>query len=109
MIVIPTDNTPSYTMSVVLTQRQYQMYFNYNDREDRWYFSTGTESGEALVRGVKIVPNLPLLKRYADRRLPEGILMVVVWFGTDDSPPGLNELSPTGRCQMIYLEPGEEL
>jgi len=109
VITIPTYSDPSYTISVVLTQRKYEFFFDYNGRDDRWRFGIGTESGDALVRNVKCVPNLPLLKRYPDRRLPEGTLMIVYWFDQDDSPPGLNELGPDKRCQLIYLEPGEEV
>jgi hypothetical protein len=109
MITIPTQSYPSYTISVVLTQRLYQFWFDYNGREDRWVFHIGTETGESLVRNVKCVPNFPLLKRYPDRRLPEGTLMIVHWFDQDDTPPGLDELGPDKRCQLIYLEPGEEI
>jgi hypothetical protein len=101
-----TFDTPFYTMTTVLDGTDYLFEFRYNQRENCWYFSVSTTDGVALVSGVKIVSNRPLLSRFADVRLPPGMLVAFA-NTTDASPPGLADLGEDRRVTLIYYTAAE--
>ena len=105
---IRTFEDPFYTMTTVLDGTDYLFEFRFNQRESCWYFSISTTDGEALASGVKIVSERPLLRRFADVRLPPGIL-IAASNTTDKSPPGLTELGEDRRVTLIYSALGEVL
>lgn len=80
----------------------YLLQFTYSERADVWYLAILTEEGDAIRYGVKLVCGWPLLRKVADPRKPPGVLFV--WTANnDDSPPGLLDLAPGGRCTLIYV------
>lgn len=103
ILTISTDSDPFYTQRTDLEGTEYVFSFEWSRREQCWYLSLSTAEEVALVHGVKLVCYLPLLKRLADIRAPQGQFMVVSKTN-DDSPPGLLDLLPdTGRCELIYF------
>ena len=101
-----TFEDPFYTMTVALDGSDYLFEFRYNQRETCWYFDISLSDGTVLVRGVKVVCSYPLLRRFADNRLPPGTLMGVS--NTDDrSPPTLLELGEDKRVTLIYFSASE--
>ena len=102
-----TFEDPFYTMTVALDGADYLLEFRYNQREEAWYFDISLSDGTLLVRGIKIVCGLPLLRRFADNRLPAGTLMAVS--NTDErSPPKLLELGDDSkRVTLIYFTASE--
>lgn len=106
MQALRTFDSPFYTMTVPLDGTDYLFELRYNQRENCWYFSIALSDGTALANGVKIVCNRPLLTRFADVRLPAG--MLVAFANTSDqSPPGLTELGADRRATLIYYTKDE--
>ena len=102
--VIRTFATPFYTETVPLDGINYRLYFGYNQREDTWYLSIANDLGTDLLNGIKLVCGIDLLKRWHYiEGLPAGQLACISLSGTDDSPPGLNDLAAGARCQLTYV------
>lgn len=101
-----TFDDPFYSMTTVLDGSEYFFEFRYNQREDCWYFNISLTDGTLLVAGVKVICNRPLLKRFADTRLPAGQL-VAIPNTNDDDPPGLLELGEDRRVTLIYFSARE--
>ncbi len=104
--LLRTFEDPFYSMTSALDGADYLFEFRYSQREDAWYFSVSLTDGTALVSGVKVVCNRDLLSRFADSRLPAGML-VAASNGEDESPPGLEELGEGKRVELIYYTADE--
>ncbi len=104
--VIRTFEDPFYTMTVTLDGSDFTFEFRYNQREDAWYFDLSLQDGTLLVRGVKVVCLRPLLRRYADTRLPKGTILA---FPNTNSRalPGLLELGEDKRVTLLYFSASE--
>jgi hypothetical protein len=97
-------DTPLYSQRVTLDGIEYLFQFDWNDRENRWYFSLFLIDGTPLATGIKIVANWPLLRRFTGETIPAGVLIA-----TDISP--MNGESPTyselgGRVKFLYHPSG---
>lgn len=101
-----TFSDPFYTETVPLDGTDYVFDWRYNQREKSWYFSIATSSGDPLASGVKVVCGVSLLGRFADLRLPPGVLMALS-NTSDASPPGLTELGQEQRVTLIYFDVAE--
>lgn len=105
LLQLPTTADPFYTFSADLDGTEYAFRMAYNSREDRWYLSVYTSTGEPIALSVKLVTNWPLLNRKAwDERAPKGVLYV-----SGSSPPGLEDLAPGAMCQLVYLTSDDPL
>lgn len=104
-LLIPTSpGVPYFTQKTRLDGRDFLLRFAYNERAERFSLSIFDESEQPILRGLWLVTNWPLLRRYrADIRLPPGELMVVDLSG-DGSPPTLDELGEGKRCELTYFE-----
>lgn len=76
MPIIPVRNDTSFTETVTLDGKPYDLTFIWNDREEAWQLSIAFES-VILVSGVKIIPTWELISRFANRDLPPGFILVV--------------------------------
>lgn len=106
-LTIPTTpGVPFYTQKTRLDGVDYILGFRYSQREDRWYFSIYDSEEKPILLGLKLVTNWPLLQAYRFNPLvPPGEIMAQS-LTTDESPPGLDELGPNRRVQLIYFEKG---
>lgn len=102
-LAIKTFTDPLYVMRVKLDGVEFVFDFDYNGREDRWYFHLSTGDGTNLVSGVKVVPNVRLLERYQDPRMPRGYLIALA-LRDNDEPPGLLELGKDRAVTLYYYE-----
>lgn len=102
--VVPTDATglTNYSQTTVLEGTAYLLTFSYNQRENCWYLSMATEEGDDIIDGMKLVCSWPITRKCADPRAPQGELMVIS-NTSDNSPPGLADLAPGGRCILNYF------
>ena len=101
ILQIPTSpDTPFYSQTSQLEGVDYGFVFVYNQRENTYYLSIETVAGEPLVKGVKLVCNIPLLAPFTSDQLPPGVLFVVSSDSANNSPPGIGELG--ARCQLMY-------
>ena len=101
------SDVPLYSRDVTLAGKVYTLHWDYNGKEDRLYFAFALQDGTFLLRGVKVVPFMPLLIRTANFGRPSGEIVCTAPT-SDDSPPGLGELGEDRRCQLWYY-PVEEL
>lgn len=107
VLIIPT--TPGeayYRQKTKLEGRDFILEFAYSQRVDRWTLTIYDEAETALLRGIKLVTNWPLLRHYrSDPRLPPGELWAIALDGSDE-PPGLDELGAGKRVELTYVESG---
>lgn len=107
ILTIPTTNDPFQRMTVRLDGRDYVLTLTFNQREDRWYLSIADDESAALLSGLKLQANWPLLWRHRyDTRLPPGEIMAAVT-AVDRSPPTLNDLGEGKRCELTYYDRAE--
>lgn len=105
MILIPSFSDPFYDQTTTLDGKQYQFFFFYSQREDRWYFNLrDVDQDVAVVSGVKCEPGTDLLLRtkYLPN-CPQGQLLVYTGVGLSDDAPGLLELGLTNRATLVYI------
>jgi hypothetical protein len=89
-----------YAMTVALGENDFRLTFAYNTRDDRWYMDIAKADGTALVNGVPMVVDTPLLLRYTNPALPEGYLIA-----TDTTGEGIEAAKEDfgDRVQLIFI------
>lgn len=101
--VIPTYADPFWVQSTTLEGTTFLLNFDYNEKCACYYLSIQDSEGNDIYDGMKIVCNLALLRTCADGdNAPVGELWCQSSNG-DDSPPGLGDLAPGGRCTLFYI------
>ncbi len=106
LLTIPTGNDPYSVQRTTLEGVDYVLSFDYSSRENVWYLTIADSSSNVLATGIKIVTNYPLTYRLSTVGIPPGRLFC--WSKTeDDSPAGLDDLLPDGRCALAYLTSDE--
>jgi hypothetical protein len=107
---IPTlPDAPFHTLRARLDGAEFLLELLYNTRTRRWYLNVFSEDEVPLVRGLKCVPNVPLLRAYHFRAgVPAGELMITC-AGGETRPPLLGELGADRRCQLTYFPRAEVL
>lgn len=102
--VVPTlaDGTPDYTMRTRFDQRDFNLRFTWNQRDERWYMGIFAVDDTPIVLGVKIVCNVDLLRYYRyDSKVPQGALFA--WdHSADSTPPNLNDMAIGARVELTY-------
>ena len=106
---IPTQQgIPFWVQRTTLDGRDYNLRFAWNQREERWYLDLADGDGTAILSGLKLVTNWPLLLAYhADPRVPPGELIVLT-SQADTSPPGLRDMGAGLRCELTYVSPNAQ-
>ncbi len=97
-------DTPLYTERVTLDGQEFLFRFDWNGREGRWYLDVGDIDEAWIVTGIKIVANMPLLRRCVDPRRPKGILMAIDLSTQKGEPPDLTDLGR--RVKLFYFAGG---
>ncbi len=121
ILVIPTSTDPElpdYTQRTILDGREYQLRFLWNQRNCAWTLTIMDQDGVVLAAGVRIVVGWPLIRRFADSRLPPGELIAVD--SVDPGPPDedgvvrnrgldpdLEELGIGARVRLVYMDAEE--
>jgi hypothetical protein len=106
VVRIPTSIVESsYVQRTSLDGREYQLTFQWNQRESKWYLDIRDQDGDDIVVGIKLVANFSLVARVADARIPPGMLIasdltVVPGDGKTSYDPGLRELGT--RVVLLY-------
>lgn len=102
--VIPTRDAPFYSQTTDLDGTPYVLSFSYDQRHDRWLLAIASATdGTSVISGLRLVPGADLFEPYRHAlNMPPGGLFVVP-LGPDDSPPGLADLAPEGRCALVYF------
>ena len=94
------SDVPWYSLSVELDGRTYGLELRWNDVSNAWFISLADASGAPIISSLKVVVGWPISKRYADPRLPPGILAAIDTTGRD-LPPGRSDLG--SRVELHYI------
>ena len=83
----------------------YRLRMLWNPSGRHWTLGLRTEDGTALLDGIKVVPNYPLLRQYNRPDLPPGEIMAIT---QDDSLAaiGRNEFTD-GKVILTYVPEDE--
>lgn len=107
MLIIPTDtNLATYVFSIELEAIVFGFRFQFNERDQSWFFDVLTAEGVPIRQGLKAVTNFPLLARVARIDRPTGELYALDTTG-EDLRAGLGELGPGQQVQFVYFDADE--
>lgn len=93
--------TPLYSIRVPLDGRDYRLYFDWNDRNARWYLTLSTIDDELLRSGILVLSNWPLLRTVRDSRKPPGQLFAIDLSSSNGMPPGYFDFG--SRVRLFYF------
>lgn len=94
---------PLFRMRVTLTERDYDLRFDWNGRTERWYF-TLTSGDTVVARGRKVVCAIPLLEDDRWKPMcPPGMLLATDFSDQGGAPPRFSDLGT--RVRLFYYEP----
>lgn len=65
----------AFFLTTELNGSSYRLNFQYNSREDFWYFDILDSEGNQIRSGIKVVVNYPLLRLAMMRDRPPGELL----------------------------------
>ena len=103
ILTLPMRTTaPAFSYAIDLDRRSYQLAFQWNERAGVWLLDIATGAGVALLRGLPLVVNFPLLFSYRSRvDLPAGELVVVDLEGAEGNP-GRDNMGQ--RFELLYYD-----
>lgn len=79
MISLSMYDANDYVISSMLDGEPYKLHFSWNDHVPQWTVDVLTNDNAEIVRGIPVVPNLPLFSFYRRQsNLPPGELLAVV-------------------------------
>ncbi len=100
ILIIPTGNEPRYSQRTSLDGVEYDLRFDYIARLGRWSLSIYDIDDQPLATGMMLVAGkLLCVRRRYDPNVPQGALFLM---SPDNSSPGLDDLLPDGKCQLVY-------
>lgn len=106
-VVIPTDTSlATYVFSVELELIVFGLRFQFNERDQSWFFDILTAEGDPIRQGIKVVTNFPLLSRIARIDRPPGELLAIDTTG-EDRRAGLGELGIGQQVVFVYFDASE--
>lgn len=103
MEFIPTKSIPSYSQQITLEGVIYEIGFTWNTRANAWFMDIGRDN-LPLVSGIKIVDSYELISRFANYKLPPGILLSMD-LGSIGRIPLFDELGT--QVKLAYLTESE--
>ena len=97
-----------YIVSAMLDGEPYKLHYSWNDHVPQWTVDVLTNDNTYIVRGIAVVPNLPLFSFYRRYNLPHGELMAIVV--NQDEPEnqavGRQDFL-NGKFTMVYVPKDE--
>lgn len=102
-LVVPLDDTyDHFTMTTTLDGTTYGMEFNFNPRDNSWYFNLLDNLGNLLLGSIPAIIGWPLLVQFKYMtNIPPGVLYFLDQTN-QDLPPGRFDLGQ--RVLMVYEE-----
>lgn len=83
-------NSPDFNFQIDLDGTIYGFRFILNERTGRYSMSIATEAGDEIVSGIALVTNWAVIDRFADTRLPPGLLFTCDMTGGNNEPDEVN-------------------
>lgn len=75
MFVIPLRGVGAFNFEIELDNRAYQMEVRWNSRKEFWTLDILTRDNIPIIRGLKMMPNVEMIRRYVDHKLPPGAIV----------------------------------
>ncbi len=110
MINLSLANADDFVTSAVLDNENYRLHFSWNNT-GFWTMDIRDDKNIDIVRGIKLVPNFPLLNQYRrlSNKIPRGEFVVAVVNQSADKNQTISrEGFISGEFTLIYV-PQEEL
>ena len=108
MISLSMYDANDFVTSAMLDGNPYKLHFSWNDHVPQWTVDVLSNNNEEIVRGIPVVPNLPLFSFYRRYNLPLGELMAIVvnQDEPDNQAVGRDDFL-NGKFTMVYVPKDE--
>lgn len=109
MISLSMYDANDFIISTMLDGEPYKLHFSWNDKVPQWTVDVLTNDNTEIVRGIPVVPNLPLFSFYRRQNdLPQGELLAVVvnQDETENQAIGRQDFL-NGKFTLVYVPVGE--
>lgn len=104
MIKIPLIDQNSFVIEAALDELTYFLRFDWNSEAQFWTMAIQNARNEAVLRGVVLVSNTPLLQQFRHLDVPAGEFVVVA----DDPDMAIDRnCFLNGRANFYYLTENE--
>ena len=101
MLKIPMYDANDFVLSVTLDGKVWRLHFSWNDRAALWSMEIRNSSDVTLIRGIRCVPNYPLINQYRRPTLPPGEFICTV---LDDSYTSICRYDfVNGKATLTYI------
>ena len=100
---LPSPQNYNEYFQISIEQQQFTVYYNYNARDDLWYF-TLEKDGVVVVDTIRLNQGYNIGYNYADFPLTQGVLYVYSPTGSDDSAT----LETFGTSVFLVYEQNEQ-
>ena len=109
MVTLSMYDANDFVVSAMLDGNPYKLHYSWNDRVPQWTVDVLTNDNTEIVRGVPIVPNLPLFSFYRRQTgLPPGELLAVVVNQDEDENQAVGRQDfLNGKFTMVYVPKDE--
>ena len=108
MISLSMYDANDFIVSAMLDGEPYKLHFSWNDHVPQWTVDVLTNDNTEIVRGIPIVPNLPLFSFYRRLNLPQGELLAVVVNQDEAGNQAVGRQDfLNGRFTMVYVPKDE--
>ena len=108
MISLSMYDANDFIISTMLDGEPYKLHFSWNDHVPQWTVDVLTNDNTEVVRGIPIVPNLPLFSFYRRYKLPQGELLAVVVNQDESGNQSVGRQDfLNGKFTMVYVPKGE--
>ena len=109
MVIISMADANDFVTSAILDTESYKFHFSWNDT-GFWLMDLRDSEGRDIVRGIKLLPNFPLLNQY--RRLAgmvKGEFVIGVVNEDDEKSQQIpRDGFTSGRFSLIYVSESDK-
>lgn len=98
------NESSSFIETVTLDNKLYQLYFDWNVRDEHWSMTIRDKNENVLVAGIKIIADYELISMYRYLDIPQGYLVAADTSG-QGLDPGFDDFGT--RVLLMYFSPDE--
>lgn len=109
MISLSMYDANDFITSTMLDGEPFKLHFSWNDHVPQWTVDVLTNDNTEIVRGIPVVPNLPLFSFYRRQKdLPPGELLAVVVNQDEEENQAVGRQDfLNGKFTMVYVPRSE--
>lgn len=109
MISLSMYDANDFIISTMLDGEPYKLHFSWNDNVPQWTVDVLKNDNTEIIRGIPVVPNLPLFSFYRRQNdLPRGELLAVVVNQDEGENQAVGRQDfLNGKFTMVYVPVGE--